>query len=115
MFLNSPSARVAELADALDLGSSGVTRRGSTPLSRTTLHFSSTRHSPTYFLLSSCILLLPFPYRQNEKRLRGIEYEYDYEQSQNSENTLPKIPPHLPLLKGGIIPLFGKEGRGEIF
>jgi hypothetical protein len=26
-----------------------------------------------------------------------------------------KIPPHLPLLKGGIIPLFGKEGRGEIF
>ena len=28
-------ARVAELADALDLGSSGVTRRGSNPLSRT--------------------------------------------------------------------------------
>ena len=28
---------------------------------------------------------------------------------------LHKIPPHLPLLKGGIIPLFGKEGRGEIF
>jgi len=26
-----------------------------------------------------------------------------------------KIPPILPLLKGGIIPLFGKEGRGEIF
>jgi hypothetical protein len=27
----------------------------------------------------------------------------------------PEIPPNLPLLKGGIIPLFGKEGRGEIF
>jgi hypothetical protein len=26
-----------------------------------------------------------------------------------------KIPPNLPFLKGGIIPLFGKEGRGEIF
>jgi hypothetical protein len=25
-----------------------------------------------------------------------------------------KIPPDLPLPKGGIIPLFGKEGRGEI-
>jgi hypothetical protein len=25
-----------------------------------------------------------------------------------------KIPPHLPLPKGGIVPLFGKEGRGEI-
>ena len=25
-----------------------------------------------------------------------------------------KIPPNLPLLKGGTIPLFGKEGRGEI-
>jgi hypothetical protein len=26
-----------------------------------------------------------------------------------------KIPPNLPLPKGGIIPLFEKEGRGEIF
>ncbi len=26
-----------------------------------------------------------------------------------------KIPPNLPLPKGGIIPLFGKEGMGEIF
>ena len=26
-----------------------------------------------------------------------------------------KIPPHLPLPKGGTIPLFGKEGIGEIF
>jgi hypothetical protein len=26
-----------------------------------------------------------------------------------------KIPPNLPLLTGGIIPLFGKEGLGEIF
>ena len=26
-----------------------------------------------------------------------------------------KIPPNLPLPKGGIIPLFGKEGFGEIF
>ena len=25
-----------------------------------------------------------------------------------------KIPPHLPFPKGGKIPLFGKEGRGEI-
>jgi len=28
---------------------------------------------------------------------------------------LYKIPPNLPLPKGGIIPLFEKEGRGEIF
>ena len=26
-----------------------------------------------------------------------------------------KIPPHLPFPKGGTIPLFGKEGLGEIF
>jgi len=26
-----------------------------------------------------------------------------------------KIPSNLPLPKGGIIPLFGKEGVGEIF
>jgi len=26
-----------------------------------------------------------------------------------------KISPNLPLLNGGIIPLFEKEGRGEIF
>jgi hypothetical protein len=26
-----------------------------------------------------------------------------------------KIPPNLPLLKGGTVPLFGKEGLGEIF
>jgi len=26
-----------------------------------------------------------------------------------------KIPPSLPLPKGGIMPLFGKEGLGEIF
>jgi hypothetical protein len=25
-----------------------------------------------------------------------------------------KIPPNLPFPKGGIIPLFGKEGQGEI-
>jgi hypothetical protein len=25
-----------------------------------------------------------------------------------------KIPPNLPFPKGGFIPLFGKEGRGEI-
>ncbi len=31
----SDVARVAELVDALDLGSSGETRRGSSPLSRT--------------------------------------------------------------------------------
>ena len=30
-------ARVAELADALDLGSSGLNRRGSNPLSRISL------------------------------------------------------------------------------
>ena len=35
MFLISSSARVAELADALDLGSSRETYRGSNPLSRT--------------------------------------------------------------------------------
>jgi len=27
---------------------------------------------------------------------------------------IKKIPPNLPFPKGGIIPLFGKEGRGEI-
>ena len=26
-----------------------------------------------------------------------------------------EIPPNLPLPKGGIVPLFGKEGKGEIF
>ncbi len=31
------NARVAELVDALDLGSSGATCRGSSPLSRTTI------------------------------------------------------------------------------
>ena len=31
------------------------------------------------------------------------------------KTSLYKIPPNLPLLKGGIIPLFEKEGRGEIF
>ena len=35
MFLTSPRARVAELADALDLGSSPERGRGSNPLSRT--------------------------------------------------------------------------------
>ena len=28
--------------------------------------------------------------------------------------TFYKIPPYLPFTKGGVIPLFGKEGRGEI-
>ena len=37
IFLNSSRARVAELADALDLGSSGEILTGSTPVSRTTL------------------------------------------------------------------------------
>ena len=41
MFLTLSSARVAELADALDLGSSGATRRGSNPLSRTSSFFLS--------------------------------------------------------------------------
>jgi hypothetical protein len=31
------------------------------------------------------------------------------------ENIIYKIPPHLPFPKGGIEPLFGKEGHGEIF
>ena len=50
IYPDAPRARVAELADALDLGSSGATRRGSTPLSRTT----------SLFLLFQ----YPFPYRQ---------------------------------------------------
>jgi hypothetical protein len=29
-------------------------------------------------------------------------------------STIYKIPPNLPFSKGGIIPLFGKEGGGEI-
>jgi len=33
----------------------------------------------------------------------------------NYENIHYKIPPYLPLSKGGNIPLFGKEGLGEIF
>jgi hypothetical protein len=44
MFLISPSARVAELADALDLGSSTERYRGSNPLSRTTLFFFPILH-----------------------------------------------------------------------
>jgi hypothetical protein len=35
MATRSPDAKVAELADALDLGSSGVTRAGSIPAFRT--------------------------------------------------------------------------------
>jgi hypothetical protein len=31
------------------------------------------------------------------------------------KTVIHKIPPNLFLLKGGIIALFGKEGRGEIF
>jgi hypothetical protein len=33
----------------------------------------------------------------------------------NNNDMKYKIPPNLPLPKGGIIPLFGKEGLGEIF
>ena len=31
------------------------------------------------------------------------------------KTSIYKIPPNLPLPKGGEMPLFGKEGKGEIF
>jgi len=37
------------------------------------------------------------------------------QEPQKYEDIDYKIPPTLPLPKGGIVPLFGKEGRGEIF
>jgi hypothetical protein len=40
---------------------------------------------------------------------------YTLQAYNNSKKYLYKIPPFLPLPKGGIIPLFGKEGEGEIF
>ncbi len=33
----------------------------------------------------------------------------------NMKPLIYKIPPNLPLPKGGFSPLFGKEGSGEIF
>ena len=51
-------ARVAELADALDLGSSGATRRGSTPLSRTTLKSISCEISSA-FVNSPLLFIVP--------------------------------------------------------
>jgi hypothetical protein len=41
---------------------------------------------------------------------------FRYEWSQNNDNSIIyKIPPNLPLPKGGFIPLFGTMGQGEIF
>ena len=52
---NINHAGVAELADALDLGSSGAIRRGSTPLFRTTLPY-------TEEVIILFAALLPFPF-----------------------------------------------------
>ena len=60
--LISIHARVAELADALDLGSSGAIRRGSTPLSRTTLKsmaYESSR-ARAHLFTPYCSWLCPF-------------------------------------------------------
>jgi hypothetical protein len=51
-------ARVAELADALDLGSSGETYRGSSPLSRTIYPFKQLQH----------IFSVPLPFSARSKR-----------------------------------------------
>gem|GEM_PF-2163263 len=58
------SARVAELADALDLGSSGETFRGSTPLSRTT--------SPSLLSWQPSLFCIPKPF-PNEKQKIAIQ------------------------------------------
>ena len=61
--LGSP-ARVAELADALDLGSSVFGRRGSSPLSRTAVKSRDIVHSMSRdflcFGLSMCRVIVPF-------------------------------------------------------
>ena len=61
MLMISSSARVAELADALDLGSSRETYRGSNPLSRTIPSFFH-RQNPDCFIVSLSIFLLLFSY-----------------------------------------------------
>jgi hypothetical protein len=40
---------------------------------------------------------------------------YSFKRFHINDNIIYKIPPNLPLPKGGFIPLFGKEGQGEIF
>jgi hypothetical protein len=37
-----------------------------------------------------------------------------YSEVHKDDNIIRKIPSNLPFSKGGIIPLFGKEGQGEI-
>ena len=58
MFLTVTSARVAELADALDLGSSRETYRGSNPLSRTTCRFIE--KAPGRFNVAALVRFLYF-------------------------------------------------------
>ena len=55
------NARVAELADALDLGSSGEIRRGSTPLSRTTLESKGYESSHARAHLFTALLFMVVP------------------------------------------------------
>jgi hypothetical protein len=57
---NAPCARVAELVDALDLGSSGEIRRGSSPLSRTTAPTKHLRNPNAPNTYATC-LLMPYP------------------------------------------------------
>ncbi len=62
MFMISSRARVAELADALDLGSSPERGRGSNPLSRTSPPFSSIGRNPAFFIVPAPPLDTQFPF-----------------------------------------------------
>ena len=46
--------------------------------------------------------------------MRLLFHLFNFLNPPETGSEIHKIPPNLPLLKGGIIPLFGKEGRGEI-
>jgi hypothetical protein len=65
---NKHYARVAELADALDLGSSGETRAGSTPVSRTSPFVARSYNESLPFFLG-CIFTTPMT--ENMIRDRG--------------------------------------------
>jgi hypothetical protein len=49
------------------------------------------------------------------KKNRLIGYITNGKYGHKLEDIAYKIPPHLPLPKVGNAPLFGKEGKGEIF
>ncbi len=60
---------MAELVDALDLGSSGATRRGSTPLSRNSRRSMKQRERKTDEMDEESYVLLLYPEPENAMRL----------------------------------------------